>query len=134
MKVVLVEPGKAGRLEEIGEDLRSMQVVVGGLIQAIYPYEDRVALICNDEGKLIGLPFNRALRDEFGQIYDTVAGTFFVCGLTEENFCGLTEQQAEKYLAEFREPEVLVRTNRGVIVIKCSELPPKFSSREEMER
>ena len=43
MKVVLVEPGKAGRLAEIGEDLRSMQAVVGGLIQVIYPYEDKVA-------------------------------------------------------------------------------------------
>ena len=134
MKVVLVEPGKAGRLAEIGEDLRSMQKTVGGLIQAVYPYEDAAALICNDEGKLMGLPFNRALRNEEGQIYDTVAGTFFVCGLMEDNFCGLTEQQAEKYLEEFREPEVLVRTNRGVIVIKCSELPPKSSSREEMER
>ena len=134
MKVVLVEPGKAGRLAEIGEDLRSMQKTVGGLIQAVYPYEDRAALICNDEGKLMGLPFNRALQNEEGQIYDTVAGTFFVCGLTEDNFCGLTEQQAEKYLAEFREPEALVRTNRGVVVVKCSELPPKASKREEMER
>ena len=53
MKVVLVEPGKAGRLAEIGEDLRSMQKIVGRPIQAIYPYEDAVALICNDEGKLM---------------------------------------------------------------------------------
>ena len=134
MKIVLVEPGKEARLAEIGEDLRSMQKTVGGLIQAVYPYEDAVALICNDEGKLMGLPFNRALRDEDGQIYGTVAGTFFVCGLTEDNFCGLTEQQAEKYLTEFREPETLVRTNRGVVVVKCSELPPKTPKREEMER
>ena len=134
MKVVLVEPGKEARLAEIGEDLRSMQKTVGGLIQAVYPYEDAVALICNDEGKLMGLPFNRALRDEDGQIYDMVAGTFFVCGLTEDNFCGLTEQQAEKYLTEFREPEALVRTNRGVIAVKCSELPSKTPKREEMER
>ena len=134
MKVVLVEPGKAGRLAEIGEDLRSMQKIVGRPIQAIYPYEDAVALICNDEGKLMGLPFNRALRGEDGQIYDTVAGMFFVCGLTEESFSGLSEQQAEKYLSEFLEPEMLVRTNRGVVVVKCSELPPKTPKREEMER
>lgn len=111
-----------------------MQRTVGGLIQAVYPWQDSAALVCNDEGKLMGLPFNRALRDEDGQIYDTVAGTFFVCGLTEENFCGLTEEQVEKYLAEFLEPEALVRTNRGVIVVKCSELPPKSPHREEAER
>ncbi len=134
MNVVLVEPGKKAVIAEIGEDLRSMQRAVGGLIQAVYPWQDSAALVCNDEGKLMGLPFNRALRGEDGQIYDTVAGTFFVCGLTEENFCGLTEQQAEKYLAEFLEPEALVRTNRGVIVVKCSELPPKSPRKEEMER
>ena len=134
MKVVLVEPGKKAVIAEIGEDLRSMQRTVGGLIQAVYPWQDSAALVCNDEGKLMGLPFNRALRDEDGQIYDTVAGTFFVCGLTEDNFCGLTEQQVEKYLTEFREPEALVRTNHGVVVVKCSELPPKAPKREEMER
>lgn len=134
MKVVLAEPGKKAVVTEIGEDLRSMQRTVGGLIQAMYPWPDSAALVCNDEGKLMGLPFNRALRDEDGQIYDTVAGTFFVCGLTEENFCGLTEEQVEKYLAEFLEPEALVRTNRGVIVVKCSELTPKSPHREEAER
>ncbi|MCI8602495.1 MAG: DUF3846 domain-containing protein [Oscillospiraceae bacterium] len=134
MKVVLAEPGKKAVIAEIGEDLRSMQRAVGGLIQTVYPWQDSAALICNDEGKLMGLPFNRALRGEDGQIYDTVAGTFFVCGLTEENFCRLTEQQAEKYLSEFLEPEMLVRTNRGLVAIKCSELPPKSPRKEEMER
>ena len=36
---------------------------------AIYPYEDPVALVCNEEGKREGLPLNRALRDEDGDIY-----------------------------------------------------------------
>ena len=44
----------------------------------IYPYEDPIALVCNEEGKLEGLPLNRALRDEDGDIYDVVAGTFMV--------------------------------------------------------
>ncbi len=91
MKVVLAEPGKKAVVTEIGEDLRSMQRAVGGLIQAVYPWQDSAALVCSDEGKLMGLPFNRALRGEDGQIYDTVAGMFFVCGLTEESFSGLSE-------------------------------------------
>ena len=48
---------------------------------------------CNEEGKLVGLPFNRALRDEEGRVYDIVVGTFFLCrALAEgEDFDGLTE-------------------------------------------
>ena len=57
-----------------------MQHEVGGHIEAIYPYEDPVALVCNEEGKLEGLPLIRALRDEDGDIYDVVAGTFMVVG------------------------------------------------------
>ena len=53
----------------------SLQHEVGGYIEAIYPYEDPVALVCNEEGKLEGLPLNRAPRDEDGDIYDVVAGT-----------------------------------------------------------
>ena len=49
----------------------SFAAYVGNLpyIEAIYPYEDPVALVCNEEGKLEGLPLNRALRDEDGDIY-----------------------------------------------------------------
>ena len=47
----------------------SLQHEVGGYIEAIYPCEDPVALVCNEEGKLEGLPLNRALRDEDGDIY-----------------------------------------------------------------
>ena len=49
MQVVLVEPGKAARITEIGEDLQDMQEIVGGLIQALYPWEDPAAIVCNDE-------------------------------------------------------------------------------------
>ena len=62
-------------------------------IEAIYPYEDPVALVCNEEGKLEGLPLNRALRDEDGDIYDVVAGTFMVVGLTDDSFGSLTVEQ-----------------------------------------
>lgn len=63
MQVVLVEPGKAARITEIGEDLQDMQEIVGGLIQALYPWEDPAAIVCNDEGKIMGLPLNRVLED-----------------------------------------------------------------------
>lgn len=50
------------------------------MVQA-YPFEDPVAIVYNDDGKLMGLPLNRALRDESGEAYDVVAGTFLVVGL-----------------------------------------------------
>ena len=79
MRVVLVEPGKAARVAEIDGSLEGMQKTVSGYIQAVYPFEETVCLVCNEEGKLQGLPLNRALRDEDNRIYDIVAGTFFVC-------------------------------------------------------
>lgn len=80
MRVLLVEPGKRPVLKEIDGSLKSMQEIVGGTIQAIYPFDEPVVLICNDEGKLLGLPLNRALRDEKDRIYDVIAGTFSCVG------------------------------------------------------
>ena len=77
--------------------------MVGGYIQALFPYDDPVALICHEEGKLIGLPWNRPLRDDEGMIYDIIAGTFLVTGLTEDNFGSLPQGMIEKYSEIFRE-------------------------------
>ena len=67
-------------------DLHEMQQMVGGPIQALYPWEEPVAIVCNDEGKNMGLPLNRVLEN-----YDIIAGAFFVCGIQGENFSSLTE-------------------------------------------
>ena len=69
MRVLVVEPERRPELREIDGSLESMQKIVGGLIQPIYPFNDPVALVCNDEGKLMNLPMNRSLRDKNGQIY-----------------------------------------------------------------
>lgn len=215
MKVVLLEPRKYAKVVEIEHTLENMQKVVGGYIEAVYPFEDEVAVICNEEGKLLGLPLNRALygessmkemtyaelkeafraiersgtnrhlngrvvisQDSFtkpyslesrtylissdnkafqpnmggysiyatsldgsdpnvrlesyladerggkdgwkiekcyleepGPIVDILAGTCFICGLGEDNFEGLSEEQQRKYLSEFRLPEQFVRVN-----------------------
>lgn len=58
MRVLIVEAGKAPRAAEMEDALSALQEVVGGTVQAVYPFEERVALICNDEGKLLGLPLN----------------------------------------------------------------------------
>ena len=63
--------------------------------------------ICNDEGKLLGLPWNRALTDDHGVPYDIVCGTFFVAGLKEDDFASLTEQQIEKYKDKYSNEMIL---------------------------
>ena len=102
MRVLIAEPGKAPCPAEIPAGLESLQQKVGGLIQALYPFEDPVAVICNDEGKLLGLPWNRPLFDEDGNIYDILVGTFLVVGLTEDDFCSLTDEQIQRYTEYFR--------------------------------
>ena len=77
MNVLMVEPGKAPYETQIGDDLQSMQALVGGYLEAVYPFEQPVALVCCESGKLDGLTLNRALRDSDGDIYDIVAGNFF---------------------------------------------------------
>ena len=120
MTVVMLEPGKEAYIKEIGTSLEAMQAVVGGYIQAVYPWDDPSAIVCNEEGKLLGLPLNRALYlEENGErsIYDIIAGTAFVCGLGEDDFTSLTEEQQEKYLELFRSPEAFVRTSRGIVAV-----------------
>lgn len=63
MKVLVVEPQKPCRVQEI-DGLAAMQQIVGGDIEAVYPFQDSAALVCNAEGKLLGLPMNRPLLDE----------------------------------------------------------------------
>ena len=80
MTVLAVLPGKAPERMELDGSLESMQEFVGGTIQALYPFSDPVAIVCNDDGKLIGLEHNRALRDDDGNVYDILCGPFFICG------------------------------------------------------
>jgi hypothetical protein len=61
ISVILVEPGRYPKLIEIEDTLEAMQSLVEGDIEEYMPFEDEVAIICNDEGKMNGLPLNRAV-------------------------------------------------------------------------
>ncbi len=84
--------------------LKDMQAIVGGLITAIYPFEDRVALVSNDEALLNGMEFNRSVEGGYGGI----CGTFFVCGVGEEDFCSLTPEQADFFKKKYHHAEILL--------------------------
>ena len=123
MKVLVVRPMELPAVQEIDHTLSAMQELVGGTIQAVYPFDDPVALIANDEGKLLGLPLNRALRDEEGEIYDVIAGTFFICGAPpdSESFASLADEQMDYWMERFAKPEFFVRVNGKVICVPVEE-------------
>lgn len=119
MIVLLIQPGEEPALSEIDGTLVSMQKVVGGPIELIYPFDDPVVLVCHEEGKLLGLPLNRSLRDQTGKIYDAIAGTFFLCGAPPDtdHLDSLPEELVGKYQERFIAPEIFVQLNGSVVCI-----------------
>ena len=104
MKVIVVKPNQNPTVKEIDGSLESMQAVVDGWIQHIMPWADDVALICNEEGKLRGLPLSRFVITDDGQIIDYIAGTFFLCYAPpeSESFESLPDELIKKYMNKFQ--------------------------------
>lgn len=131
---LLVKPGEKPEKVTIGTELEDLQAAVGGYIEVLYPFADPVGIICNEEGKLEGLPLNRALRDENGEIYDVVAGDMLVIGLTDDSFESLSPEMMDKYEKELHQPECFVKMGKGIIAIPINDdaLDPKVdkASRE----
>ena len=121
MNVLMVEPGKTPYETQIGDDLQSMQALVGGYLEAVYPFEQPVALVCRESGKLDGLTLNRALRDADGDIYDIVAGRFFIVGLGESDFTDLPHELAERFAEQFRQPELFLRVDGKIVAAPMDE-------------
>lgn len=134
MKVLRVEQYKPPFVKEIDPGLESLQSEVEGTVQAIYPYADPVAILCNDDGKLLGMELNRSLRDDDGEIFDAIAGPFLIVGLGDEDFTSLSDDLIEKYRDIFAQPEVFIRTNSGLLVLPYVTDEFTFSSGGEMER
>lgn len=103
MNVLVVEPGYLPYEKEIN-GLEEMQKAVGGNIQAIYPYPEPVAIVCNEEGLNDGLEFNRSVPGGYGGVF----GTFFLCGTEEDHFCSLTPEQVQTYKKYFEKSEILL--------------------------
>ena len=118
MTILKVMPGRKPARITIPHTLDAMQRMVCGDIQAIFPYDDMVALVCNEEGKNLGMEPNRAVRNEDGDILDIISGTFFICGLSEDDFCSLTEKQISYYSDLFLRPEVFLWNGQNLVVLQ----------------
>lgn len=123
MNVLVVEPGYLPYEKEIldsADHLEQMQAIVGGLIEPIYPYHEEVAIVCNEEGLINGLPFNRSVPGGYGGVF----GTFFICGLGEEDFCSLPPELTERFKTEFRNSEILLGFDGSeAVTLKVSSQP-----------
>lgn len=119
LTILKVCSGAKPEVVTIPHDLKCMQEIVGGCIEAFYPFEDSVALVCNDEGKLMNLPLNRAIRDpETGTILDIISGTFFICGLSEYGFASLSKEQIDYYSNLFRYPELFLQSESQFLILQ----------------
>ena len=140
MKVLVVEPGYLPYEKEIldsADHLEQMQAIVGGLIEPIYPYHEEVAIVCNEEGLINGLPFNRSVPGGYGGVF----GTFFICGLGEEDFCSLPPKLMERFKKEFKNSEILLGFDGNeAVTLKVSsqsrphDTPPHEKSHTNPER
>lgn len=92
MIVIKKEPGQRAVVVEIENDLKALQQAVGGYIEVVYPYKEPVGVICNEEGLLMGLPFNTFIRGYH------LFGTILIVGLTEDDFCDVPERYLCKIL------------------------------------
>lgn len=123
MKVLVVEPMKKPYMKDIERGLKPLQHAVGGYIQAIYPFEEQVGLVCNEEGKMNGLPLNRAVYGQNGEMVDVIAGTFLIVGLGEEDFESLSDELAIKFSKLYELPEEFYSLGGEIFVEKVEPLP-----------
>lgn len=120
MKAIKVSPKMKAKLVNIENTLDSLQNEVCGYIQVLYPFDDPVAIICDEEGKLTGKKANRALRDESGDVYDIVYGDFLIVGLSEDDFTDLTPELQEKYFYMFDTVEYFTKVGDLIVIVKST--------------
>lgn len=122
MNVLVVEPRMLPYEKDVQDELKNLQAIVGGHIQAIYPFEDHVALVCNEDGIGMQLEFNRMIPErQYGGIF----GTFFICGIDGENFSSLTPEQMKTYKKRFQKAEMILAVNKGKAIIAKMDAIPK---------
>ena len=94
LRMLKFEPGKAPEEITMPNTLETFQTAVGGDIEAV-GLDSGAVLICNEEGKLMGLPANRQVGG------DTIAGTFLIAGSAGGEFCSLSDEDTARYAREF---------------------------------
>ena len=119
LKLVAQEAKKyaAGLASELSNaTLEAMQETVGGYIEEYMPFDDEVAIVCNEEGKMNGAELNRAIYSNDKEILDIIAGKFFIAyaPIESESFLSMPKDLMKKYEDKFRYPERFYQTDKGI--------------------
>lgn len=132
LEVLYVRPNKTAEFVEINNDLTSMQKLVDGYIEEYMPFDDEVAVICNEEGKMKNLDLNRGIYDKNGKLLDIICGSFFLCyaPIESEKFLPLPANLRAKYEKMFKEPERFFLSEKGIIAEKILEKKAKLVREE----
>ena len=117
INVLLIEPGKYPKQIEIEDILEAMQETVGGYIEEYMPFDDEVAIICNEEGKMNGAELNRAIYSDDKEILDIIAGKFFIAyaPIESEKLLSMPKDLMKKYEDKFKYPERFYQTDNGIV-------------------
>ena len=123
IQVLIVEPHRRPRGANICPKLQSMQDIVGGCIQVVHDglLKDDAVIVCNEEGKLIGLPANRALRDSRSKVQDVICGTFMVVGTAGEDFTSLTPRQFADWADRFLYCEQMIYFDDKIVAVPIAD-------------
>jgi len=89
--VFVKEPGKAPEARRIPNELASLQEIVGGWIETMTVGSD-IVVICNEEGRLLGLPYNCKICGL------DIFGTIILAGVKGENFADVYSKERLRYL------------------------------------
>lgn len=123
IRMIFIKPGKVPAKIKESQDLKTLQTLVGGYIECVYPWNEYdVALICNEEAKLVGLMPNRGLTygdlgatDHVDELYDLICGPFIIAGCGDDgDFRSLTDEEIEFFSERFKYPEIFARTSNGI--------------------
>lgn len=130
IKVLFIEPHKYPRVIDLNDTLEDMQKLVGGDIEEYMPFDDDVAIVCNEEGKLNGEELNRAIYGDDGRLLDIIAGKFFICyvPIESERFLSMPDDLLKKYEKLFKYPERITVSENKI------EVKPYKPMRKSLER
>ena len=141
INVLLVKAGECAKMIEMEDSLEAMQKLVGGMIEEYMPFEDasdpRVgdcAIVCNEEGKMLGMELNRGIFDRNGRLQDIIAGPFFICyaPVESERFLSMPPDLEEKMRKKFELPEQFYVSENGIRSKKMH--PVNHDRKHQMER
>ncbi len=119
MTVLYIRAGERPVIKKIENSVEKMRSLVGGRIE-YFPLGNGIAIICNAEGKMLGLQLNRAIYDDKKDLVEIIAGDFLICSAPpdSESFKSLPKDMIEKYKERFKYPEKFTLTPEGIRVEK----------------